>query len=33
VVQCCKNCLLVIFTVCSLQSLHGVRFTFVELAE
>ena len=26
VVQCCKNCLLVIFTVCSLQSVHGVGF-------
>jgi len=24
VVQCCKNCLLVLFTVCSLQSVHGV---------
>jgi hypothetical protein len=24
VVQCCKNCLLVIFTVYSLQSLYGV---------
>jgi len=22
--QCCKNCLLVICTVCSLQSVHGV---------
>jgi hypothetical protein len=26
VVQCCKNCLLVIFTVSSLQSVHGVGF-------
>jgi hypothetical protein len=25
-VQCCKNCLLVLFTVCSLQSVHGVGF-------
>jgi hypothetical protein len=28
VVQCCKNCLLVIFTVCSLQSVHGVGFIY-----
>jgi hypothetical protein len=33
VVQCCKNCLLVLFTVCSLQSVYGVGFVLVWVGE